>query len=168
MSRVTSDFGKGLAYNLALFMNHCGNQQITSIYNKHFFLQKSYEDKQKILSFNPPDTHNFGWNDDVKWWIEKIVPIYGDEEKALSSEITLWANGATDHLYEIEVPDAWKKLAIAKKIKRLQDRGLEIGHGFGDVVYTVEDLKELVDLTKEIALDIDKKIGLKPVKGTWE
>jgi len=36
---------------------------------------------------------------------EHFLPImYGNGEKALSRGIILWANGATDHLYEIEAP----------------------------------------------------------------
>ena len=45
--------------------------------------------------------------------------------------IELWANGASDHLYEIEVPegDDWKEIAFM--VEELKELGLEMGHGFG-------------------------------------
>ncbi|GAH35681.1 unnamed protein product, partial [marine sediment metagenome] len=39
-----------------------------------------------------------------KLWKTGLVPIYGSVEAKISSDLTLWANGASDHLYEIEVP----------------------------------------------------------------
>jgi len=47
-----------------------------------------------------------------------------------SARITLWANGASDHLYEIEVPQGSNWDEIRKQVKALQDKALEIGHGF--------------------------------------
>ena len=84
------------------------------------------------------------------------------DEKALSEMITLWANGATDHLYEIIVPKKWKDTEIGLLVDRLQHKGLEMGHGFiRDKTYTIEDFEELWELTKQIAVKIDESIGLK-------
>jgi len=85
-----------------------------------------------------------------------------------SYAITMWANGATDHLYDIETPKGEEYNDIRKKEKKLQEKGLEMGHGagiMGRTEYTLKDVKELMDLTREIALMLDKKIGLIPQLG---
>ena len=84
-----------------------------------------------------------------------------------SSAVSMWANGATDHLYEIEVPKGKDWDAIRKKVKELQDKGLEMGHGYTRTNYTEEDANYLMKLTREIAMMIDEKIGLKPDTGEW-
>ena len=84
-----------------------------------------------------------------------------------SERIETWANGASDHLYEIEVPEGKEWDRIRKKVKELQDKGLEMGHGFTGKKWTMEDFGELIELTHEIALMIDKKLGLKAQIGSW-
>jgi len=39
----------------------------------------------------------------------------------------MWANAASDHLREIEVPEEWKELEVGKKILELKEKALEIG-----------------------------------------
>ena len=87
-----------------------------------------------------------------------------------SSAVTLWANGATNHLYEIEVPKGREWAKIRKKVKELQEKGLDMGHGsgiMGGKDFTKEDAWALMNLTKEIALLIDRKLGLKPDEGSF-
>jgi len=86
-----------------------------------------------------------------------------------SQAVELFFNGASDHLYEIEVPKNWEKLKIGKKVKELKSLGLEIGHGFHhDKRYSEADIFKAYDLCYEIALLIDKKIGfIKPEIGKW-
>ena len=79
-----------------------------------------------------------------------------------------WANGATDHLYEIETPNGKKWDPIRQKVVELRDYGLEIGHGFTSKQYTFEDTEKLFDLSNEIAFEIDKLIGLDPDLGKWQ
>jgi len=82
-----------------------------------------------------------------------------------------WFNGASDHLYDLEIPKKWQKTKIGKLARQLQDLGLEIGHGnrmmdTSDKV--IEDYKKVIELTKELAFEIDKKLGVKPVKASFE
>src|SRR3990167_5230197 len=77
-----------------------------------------------------------------------------------SNAITMHFNGASDHLYEIEVPEKWKYTEIGRKVEDLREKGLEIGHGFTGKTYTIEDAEYLYNLTQEIALLIDKELGL--------
>lgn len=119
---------------------------------------------------------------------------YG-EEKALSRGITLWANGASDHLYEIEAPEGKEWNEVREKVKILQDSGLEMGHGIArytkGTIYTLEDVERLRELTEEILtvvnnklklnlhfeesqeldtkllIKIDRRLGLRPDWGEW-
>lgn len=125
---------------------------------------------------------------------EALCSYYGDE-KALSWGITLWANGASDHLYEIETPGGKEWEEVRQKVKELQDSGLEMGHGMAsytkNIIYTLKDVERLRELTEEILMavnnklkldfhfeesqesdikmliKIDKKLGLKPDWGEW-
>ena len=129
------------------------------------------EEKQKLIrSNNPPDNLNYGndINKHFDWWMINIVPIWQTPEKTLSHEIESWLNGASDHLYEIEVPKgkSWDK--IRKKVKQLQNKGLTIGHGFiSEKIWKIEDINELKNLTRKISIMIDRNLGLKPEVGSW-
>lgn len=86
-----------------------------------------------------------------------------------SSACEIWANGASDHLYEIEVPEGEDWDEIREKVALLQDRGLTMGHGFNRPrgSATIDQVKDLMKLTREIATLIDEKIGLEPDLGRW-
>ena len=73
-------------------------------------------------------------------------------------DFELWANGASDHLYDLKVPKKWAKTAFGRKVNSLRDKGLEIGHGFTGKEWTFEDFAELLKLTREIAHLLD--VGL--------
>ena len=76
------------------------------------------------------------------------------------------ANGASDHLYEIQTPESWSykptelTILITSKLKELQEKGLAIGHGHTQTIWKKEDIQHLFELTKEIALLIDKQLGV--------
>lgn len=84
-----------------------------------------------------------------------------------SSAVEAHFNAATDHLYEIEVPKAWKSKKLGRKVKQLQDFGLEIGHGFTDKKWTEADITKAYTLCQEIAILIDKELGLEAEVGRW-
>jgi len=83
--------------------------------------------------------------------------------------VSMWANGASDHLYEIEVPKGKEWDSIRRKVKKLQNKGLDMGHGSGLMSdrFVKKDADELIKLTREIALMIDRKLGLKPQEGEF-
>ena len=89
---------------------------------------------------------------------------YCGEEKALSRGITLWANGASDHLYEIESPEGKEWNEVRKKVKILQDSGLEMGHGIArytrGAIYTLKDVERLRELAEEILMAVNNKLKL--------
>ncbi len=143
--KAKTEFGKGLVTCLIYFAQHIGRL------NELWWIAADYE-KNKIL---PED------------W-QKGLEIWKTFEHLLSSKITSWANGATDHLYEIKVPrtSAWRE--IRGKVKKLRDVGLEMGHGYVGRNYTLKDVDELIKLISEIAIEIDKIIGLNPDVGKWQ
>ena len=76
-------------------------------------------------------------------------------------------NAAADHLYEIEVPPEWEGTKLGRKVKQLRDYGLRIGHSFNETTWTEKDVDKAHQMAREIALMIDRKIGLKPDIGNW-
>lgn len=90
-----------------------------------------------------------------------------DEAKWLSDKIELWANGSSDHLYDIEIPEEWHDTKLEELINKLRNKGLEMGHGFTGKLWTKEDFWELQELMKKIAMEIDKKIGV-PVSDGYD
>ena len=84
-----------------------------------------------------------------------------------SDAVHSFFNGASDHLYEIEIPEGWERKKVGKKIKELQDFGLMIGHSFTERQHSEEDVNFAYDLCNEIAVLIDKELGLKPDTGQW-
>jgi hypothetical protein len=131
-----SDFGKGFVYCLGLFAAHFENDSAQLIKNLRFLIEKSDEERQLIFT-KADEKHNYGKDMDMAiHYMQHVLPIYHTEEKLLSQQIETWANGSSDHLYEIKVPPQWKKTAIATKTKVLQDMGLQMGHGFTGRIWT--------------------------------
>lgn len=163
-----SEFGKGLIYNLILFAKHFMNSQAETIGHYDFVMSKSQEERNKILSDNPDSSHNYGWNKDVKWWYERIVPNWGSPEKALSRSIEMWANGASDHLYELVIPEKLEDKKVGQSLKKLKEKALEMGHSFPkENIYTYEDFMELHDITEEIGNLLDIEFGIESEKAQW-
>ncbi len=167
-----SEFGKGLVVCLAKFYQHFALEMLNRIYFYKQCLKKSEEEQEKIRSENPPANLNYGRdkNKDFDYWMRETVPTCGGIEEAMSERITLWANGASDHLYEIEAPEGKEWSRIRKIIKELKEKGLNMGHSDGLMSrrrYYLEDVNELRDLTEKALLTVDKKLGLKPDWGQW-
>jgi len=95
------------------------------------------------------------------------LKIYKEPKKALAYLIETWANGASDHLYGMQIPKDWHNLAVAKRIRELRELGLKMGHGFSGTLWTVNDITKLRRLIQKISLAIDKKLGLESDWGQW-
>jgi hypothetical protein len=82
----------------------------------------------------------------------------------------IWFNGASDHLYELTIPEKWQETEIGKIAKRIQDISLEIGHGsrMMSSENCEEDYNEVIKLTKKLGFLIDNELGVEPIKGEWE
>lgn len=108
-----------------------------------------------------------------RWRWQEQKRLYSEMQKNypgtfnISSAIESHFNGASDHLHEVEVPPQWRKKKLGKMVKELQDFGLEMGHGFSGKTWTEDYVTKAYDLCREIALLIDKELGLKPQMGQW-
>ena len=158
-----SEFGRGLIVNLVKFAEHFENPFADKICFINQFMEKDEKSQKLMLSDNPPSSLNYGrpYMEDIKFWVEKIVPIHKTIEKAFSSEITAWANGSSDHLYDIELPKKLENTELGRKIILLRKLGLDMGHGrglMGQKLFTFKDFARLYRLTEEIALMIDKNV----------
>jgi len=169
---MKSEFGKGLVVCLCKFYQHFASENLRNAYFCAKMLELSEEDKEKVMSDNPPSHLNYGTtaNNNFKFFYTKEVQIWGSVEKAMSQKITLWANGASDHLYDIKVPKGKEWNVIRKAVKKLQNAGLEMGHGAGIMgtrLYTLKDVAAMENVTKELLIAIDTMLGLKPDWGEW-
>jgi len=166
-----SEFGKGLVVCLVKFTAHFGDSKMEKLRILRLYYESDEEKRRLLLQENPPSHTNYGrqFHDNLRFMINELLPIYhGDLDRFVSHEIELWANGATDHLYEIETPKGIKWKEVKDKVDELKNKGLNMGHGFERQNYNFKDLDELWELTKGVSLLIDKKIGLKPEIGTYQ
>ena len=90
-----------------------------------------------------------------------------DEEKAYSRWIETWANGASDHFYDIQNGDGILPKKLSNRIKKLQEKALEMGHGFTGKKYTQKDFDWLFSESEAICREIDKHIGIGTIKAQW-
>jgi len=171
VKNLKSEFGKGLVINLVKFSEHFNYKggYLRQIKSVLFYLEKNKEERDLMISDDPPPNLDYGKEikEEIKMFLICYLKIWKSYEKAISQLITLWANGATDHLYEIEVPEGKEWNKIRKLVSELQNKGLDMGHGFKDKIYVYDDVLELWELVKKICILIDKKIGLKPNWGEW-
>lgn len=86
----------------------------------------------------------------------------------------LWANGASDHLFELKIPKQLEGTPLGKEILAFKEKWLEIGHGYGEPskgatkkeIY--DALQQCKKMTLEIAAEIDKALGIKDAEvGQW-
>ena len=92
------------------------------------------------------------------------------KEAGMSKEhaLSLWINGASDHLYDIVVPDNVPK-DIAKQVNKLQELALSYGHGSKMMVdMPMSVYTELSSRTCKLAIAIDKWLGVKVEVAEYE
>lgn len=153
-----SEYGKGLVVNLTKFFEHFSHRNLRDCYSVHSWIQNDMKELK-------PRDYGIVYYGAIESFKNVYLKVHGNPAKGLSAMIELWANGATDHLYDIQVPKAWRRLKVAKLVKELRNLGLEIGHGFTGKIWTVEDIRKLRLLTREICIYIDKRLGIE--NGDW-
>ncbi len=165
MTREKSEFGKGLVICLVKFAQHRTQHNADSfgIFDK--WIKQNPENRKLMLSPSPPDNLNYGFPhmQRLKHFVEIADKIYeGDYEKYLSKEIETFMNGASDHLYEIEVPKDKRWDKVRKMVEKLRKKALHMGHGFEEKKkWTLKDVEDLFELINKISVEIDKNLGLK-------
>lgn len=92
-------------------------------------------------------------------------PQYKDEttaaQRALSREIEMWMNGASDHFYDLDRERAPQALCD------LADFTLDIGHGFKNTQWTKADWYRVHELWREACIAVDRQLGTEPDWGEY-
>jgi len=87
-------------------------------------------------------------------------------ERLEHDETASWFNAASDHLYDLRIKDAPKRLQT--RLENLRDKCLEWGHGFPRIDSTKQDVAWAIQEAKALLLLIDKAHKVKVIKGEWE
>jgi len=83
----------------------------------------------------------------------------------LTDIANLWFYGASDHLLELQCPESFKGTRIEECVKRLRDYVEK--HRLAYNTLKGDDIVAMMDLCREIALLVDKKLGLDPDLGEY-
>ncbi len=160
-----SEYGEGMVVNLLKFAEHFESHWAEKIIHWDFFINKLKSDYSRLEKYDRQIKEDIDMILAVEYKVrKKFHPDETEKEvnaQVLKDIIELWASGSSDHLYDIQVPKgkSWDK--IRKNVAKLQDRGLKMGHGFTKKMWELKDFVRLQRLTRETALMIDKKLGLK-------
>lgn len=135
-----SEFGRGFLQQLLYFYKHFGEPSLRQIYGLQA-LREGRITREKLLKDYPilrPDLAMWG-------------------EQALEHRIGLFMNGASDHLYDFEIPESLPEV-VQLKANELRDLVLDMGHGQGlsDRSFcTMEKFSKVHELVLEIVRMID-------------
>jgi len=184
--KAKSEFGEGLVQQLCYFTNHFDNEMAREVRSVVAFANRlrtnSFGDCQKklplkgyarvqlsmIFSEEPKLFRNLSKSlSKTKREREKLADKLQDK---VAHMIELWANGASDHLYGIKLPDK-NPTKLNMEIFGLRSRALAMGHGFNDQsrkLCTMENFEGLIETTKTIARMIDRRLGVKSDPGQWQ
>jgi len=101
----------------------------------------------------------------LKWLVEHSGALEGVFGMVKSiNPAWLWWCGASDHLLGLECPDCFKETKVEENIKRLNEY-IDKCRYFGE--FTEDDVVEIHDLVREIALLVDRHFGLEPDIGEY-
>ncbi|KKK72607.1 hypothetical protein LCGC14_2902190, partial [marine sediment metagenome] len=92
---------------------------------------------------------------------QKSLEIWETFDNLLGSKIQTWAYGASDHLNEIEVPKDINWDIIRDKIEMLKKLIYKC-RAINSPLPTIDDFDSAIKILNEIAVEIDKTIGLNP------
>lgn len=104
---------------------------------------------------------------------ESHLRLYRDEIRdKTNSNIwpMVWFNGASDHLYEMEIPDTLPK-SLQKRLLKFKRKVLNYGHGeglMGTLSMSEGDINDCIQEAKNLLIKVDKWMGIKAVKGDYE
>ena len=142
--KAKTDFGSGLVLCLILFAQHIG--ELKDIWR----IVVDYKANKRL----PED-----WQMSLKIW-ETF-------DNLLGSKIQTWAYAASDHLNEIEVPKDINWNIVRDKIEVLKKLIYKC-RAINSPLPTIDDFDSAIKMLNEIAIEIDKTIGLNPDVGKWQ
>lgn len=146
-----SEFGRGVVVPLVKFSEHLGDHWARDIERAIHWVKADPTERERILTAN--EEH---WQT-----VLRLDAAAESPEHMLSGLIMMWAQGASDHLSEIEEDKAPKSLTeLASLMFKLRYTR------FHDLVGEEEWVK-LLALWSAAAMDIDEMLGAQPDWGDW-
>jgi hypothetical protein len=103
-----------------------------------------------------------------EWNLKEMEKSY--TKAGLNDWAFIWFNGASDHLYDLEIPDKLPK-KLKTRLLKLQKDALDCGHGagiMGERKVTKEDALRCLKEAKSLLMEIDKWIGVDVIEGVYE
>jgi hypothetical protein len=147
----TSDFGEGVVIPLVYFAKHMDNDQAQRIRCIAYWFKMG----------RPPVNSLIGRYDRS---LIEAVQYFNASGGASQDDITRFAcmiethmNGASDHLYGLQIPASFPA-DLKQKMENLRETALKMGHSFSGTTWTIEDFDGLWELVKQIALGIDRRV----------
>jgi hypothetical protein len=150
-SCMTSEFGSGLVTCLGKFSEHLSNNAAERCHAIAWAAARTPAERERIYA-------------------EAAQLPLGDTARRLSLACTrttysdaleMWANGASDHFYDL------RRSVAPAPLKQLADLTLRVGHGFTGESWTPETWNEIWQLWKRSCLAVDRRLGLTPEWGRW-
>lgn len=152
LTEETSDFGEGVIIPLVYFTKHLDNDQARRIQSVSYWFKLG---KPPVASL--AGTYDRSVIEAVQYFSTVHSNSGGTDAEKLSRMIELCMNGASDHLYGLQIPASFPK-DLKDKMADLRGAALKMGHGHTQQVWTIEEFDRLWDLVKEIALQIDRQV----------
>jgi hypothetical protein len=147
-----SEFGDGVIIPLVYFTKHLDDDQARRIKSVSFWFKLG---KPPVASLAGKYDRSLG--EAVQYFKAIHHTSSSSDAEKLSRMIKLCLNGASDHLYGLQIPSSFPP-DLKGKMEELRDKALKMGHGHSQTIWTIDDFDRLWDLTKEIALDIDRQV----------
>lgn len=89
------------------------------------------------------------------------------EREIYDKNYHIWFNGASDHLYDLDLSTIENK-SLKKRLSKWRSKVIHWGHGFSPPKATEKDFNWSIQQAKDFLREIDTKIGLKTIQGFWE
>lgn len=86
--------------------------------------------------------------------------------RQLDGGAQVWFNGASDHLYELQIPECLP-VDLRERMKAFQTKVLNWGHGFNGEEPTVEDVDASIEEAIGFLKEIDAVLGVETETATW-
>ncbi len=157
-----SEFGKGLVVCLAKFSEHLSGRQARWVTSCHQWMQMS-EAKRAGMEAGArqyPTGDSAAFVADLAVARIHVDMGHGDWDSALSKAMELWANGASDHFYDLDdsAPESLKELASLT---------LKMGHGYTQTTWTWDDWLKVHELWEKSCRELDERLGVQSDWGKW-
>jgi len=156
-----SEFGAGLVVCLAKFSEHLRNHSAEAVMYLHQW--DTLDETQREARRNEAQRSPRG---DAAVFLTRIdyyltSQFFTTPETRLSEALWSWANGASDHFYDLDRKKA------PPSLRKLADFTLTMGHGFGGETWTWEHWEEILKLWRQACLALDRRLGTTPDWGEW-